>query len=85
MNENKFYDELGEEIIRHERKHGCILVMKRQVKCTKRHFLKIYTCLQHDVEVCKCGIPFGRHIEYAEVQKHKKENEKNKDLPIQGI
>lgn len=81
---NKFYDINGEEIIRHERQHGCILVLKRQVKITNRHFLKIYTCLQHDVEVCKCGIPFGRHVEYTEVQKLKKENEtKNKNLSVQ--
>lgn len=75
----KFYADDGEEIIRHERKHGCTLVLRRQVNATKRHFLKIYWCLKHEVEVCGggngvCGIPFGRHWEYTEIKKHSNAN-----------
>ncbi len=75
----KFYDDKGEEIIRHERRHGCYLVLKRQENVTDRHFLKIFTCLKHDVEVCGasggvCGIPFGRHDEYCQIKRHESRN-----------
>lgn len=72
----RFFTEDGEEIIKHERKHGCVLVLKRQEIVKTNHFLKIYLCLQHNTEVCgagngTCGIPFGRHVEYCEVERMK--------------
>ena len=75
----RFYDENGEEIIKHEPKHGCVLVLKRKYEDSKKHFLKIYYCIKHDVEVCgghngSCGLPFGRHIEYRDLQEFKKNN-----------
>lgn len=85
----KFYNEqTGEEIIKHEYKHGCLLVLKRQESVTKRHFLKIFICLTHNVEVCgggngRCGIPFGRHDEYCQVERLKKHGE-NQNIPVQA-
>ena len=85
----KFYDGNGDEIIRHERKHGCVLVLRRQEKITQRHFLKVFWCLKHEVEVCgagngTCGIPFGRHDEYCQSRRNKHHGEeKTKDISFQ--
>lgn len=74
----QFYNSQGKEIIKHCEEEGCLLVLQRKELKTPSsqgsvgHLLKFYVCLTHNVEVCKCGIPYGRHEEYAT----KKENEK---------
>lgn len=67
----RYYDDQGKEIIKHEFDKGCLLVLRRRELKTPStqgsvgHLLKFYVCLTHNVEVCKCGIPYGRHEEYA--------------------
>lgn len=66
----------------HRLQDGCVLVLKRTEGMGEPELLRIYECLQHLRETCKCGIEFTYHC--AIYDNIKKYNEQNNLVAIQN-
>lgn len=54
-------DKVNGVIRLHRLQNGCILVLDRVENDKKPNMIKIYKCLVHNRETCKCGIEFKHH------------------------
>lgn len=57
-------------IIKHGSDTGCERILKEEKPQPSGHYVKIYWCGIHKVEVCQCGIEWGKHGDFYEQYKN---------------
>lgn len=67
-------------MIRHKVSDGCNVQFLRKEEIGLG-IVKIFFCTDHNVEVCRCGIEWGKHTEFYKEIKQKNEN---CNIPVQN-